>query len=83
MGNQQQRTVNGTNKIETKASRGNGYNNGTSNRSGPNPASSSSPTGEITVYPLPVEEESSTMGCPTLDRPLIIGPPGPVIFGFP
>ncbi|ODM97268.1 DBH-like monooxygenase protein 1 [Orchesella cincta] len=50
----------------------------------PAPSSSSATPGEITVYPLPVEEIPYTMGCPTLGRPppVLLGPPGPVIFGF-
>lgn len=40
-------------------------------------------TGEITVYPVPVEDVPNTIGCPTLDGPLLLGPPAPVIFGYP
>jgi len=69
--------VNGTNRIGSKANRSNGNNNGTSGAVGLSAA------GEITVYPLPVEDVPNTIGCPTLDGPLLLGPSGPVIFGFP
>ncbi|CAL8122548.1 unnamed protein product [Orchesella dallaii] len=48
------------------------------------PSSSSAVGAEITVYPLPAEEIPYTMGCPTLGRPppVLLGPPGSVIFGF-
>lgn len=67
----------------------NNNNNGTIGRSrGPTPTLAPiSPAGELTVYPLPVEEELPyTIGCPTLDdEGLLFGVPprprAPVIFG--